>query len=126
MIEKGAGARDYPAVAGLAGAMPLTATVIALAALSMGGLPPFFGFIGKELIYEATTPRPGLARDRHRRGDRRQRADGRLRRDGRAPAVLLRAAAQPEGPARRPGLGARDRPGDPGRRSGSSSGSRRC
>ena len=54
MIEKGAGSRDYPAVAGLAAAMPLTTAVIALAALSMGGLPPFFGFIGKELIYGAT------------------------------------------------------------------------
>ena len=38
--------------------MPLTATVIALAALSMGGWPPFFGFIGKELIYEASTHAP--------------------------------------------------------------------
>ncbi len=55
MIEKGAGSRHYPEVAGLARAMPLTATVIALAALSMGGWPPFFGFIGKELIYEAGT-----------------------------------------------------------------------
>ncbi|MFO1141381.1 MAG: hydrogen gas-evolving membrane-bound hydrogenase subunit E [Amaricoccus sp.] len=54
MIEKGAGTRDYPAVGGLAGAMPLTAAVVALAALSMAGLPPFFGFIGKEMIYEST------------------------------------------------------------------------
>ena len=58
MIEKGAGARDYPEVAGLARAMPLTATVIALAALSMAGVPPLFGFIGKELIYEATGHAP--------------------------------------------------------------------
>jgi multicomponent Na+:H+ antiporter subunit A len=58
MIEKGAGSRDYPAVAGLAMAMPLTAVVVMLAALSMGGLPPFFGFIGKELIYEATGHAP--------------------------------------------------------------------
>ncbi|MFO1210941.1 MAG: hydrogen gas-evolving membrane-bound hydrogenase subunit E [Amaricoccus sp.] len=54
MIEKGAGSRDYPAVGGLARAMPLTCTVIALAALSMAGLPPLFGFVGKELVYEAT------------------------------------------------------------------------
>jgi multicomponent Na+:H+ antiporter subunit A len=58
MIEKGAGSRDYPAVAGLVMAMPLTAGVVMLAALSMGGLPPFFGFIGKELIYEATGHAP--------------------------------------------------------------------
>ncbi len=55
MIEKGAGSRDYLEVAGLARAMPLTAAVIALAALSMAGLPPLFGFIGKELIYESST-----------------------------------------------------------------------
>ncbi len=58
MIEKGAGSRSYPAVAGLAGAMPLTAAVVALAALSMGGFPPLFGFVGKELIYEATEYAP--------------------------------------------------------------------
>jgi multicomponent Na+:H+ antiporter subunit A len=61
MIEKGAGSRDYPAVAGLARAMPLTATVVVLAALAMAGLPPFFGFIGKELIYEATGHAPAWA-----------------------------------------------------------------
>ena len=61
MIDKGAGTREYPLLAGLAGAMPLTAGVIVLAALSMGGLPPFFGFVGKELIYEASTGAPGWA-----------------------------------------------------------------
>ena len=58
MIEKGAGSREYPAVAGLARAMPLTATVIALAALSMAGFPPFFGFIGKEIIYKSAEYSP--------------------------------------------------------------------
>ena len=33
--------------------MPITAIAGGLAALSMSGLPPFFGFIGKELIYKA-------------------------------------------------------------------------
>ena len=60
MIEKGAGSRQYPEVAGLAAAMPLTTTVIALAALSMAGAPPFFGFIGKEVIYEAAGHAPVL------------------------------------------------------------------
>ncbi|MER2508965.1 MAG: hydrogen gas-evolving membrane-bound hydrogenase subunit E [Amaricoccus sp.] len=55
MIEKGAGSRDYPAVGGLAGAMPLTAAVAGLAALSMAGFPPMFGFVGKEVIYQGTT-----------------------------------------------------------------------
>jgi multicomponent Na+:H+ antiporter subunit A len=54
MIEKGSGSRIYPEIGGLARAMPLTATVVALAALSMAGMFPFFGFIGKELIYEAS------------------------------------------------------------------------
>ncbi len=53
MIEKGAGTREYPQVGGLWTAMPLTGSIIALAALSMAGLPPFFGFIGKEMIYKA-------------------------------------------------------------------------
>ncbi len=55
MIERGAGARDYPAVGGLAGAMPRTAAAAWLAALSMAGFPPMFGFIGKEMIYTATS-----------------------------------------------------------------------
>ena len=88
MIEKGAGARDYPAVAGLARAMPLTAAVVALAALSMAGFPPLFGFVGKELIYDGHRPRPALAGARHRRRPPRQRADGRLRRHGGAAPVL--------------------------------------
>ncbi|TPE52278.1 DUF4040 domain-containing protein [Amaricoccus solimangrovi] len=54
MIEKGAGSRDYRHVAGLARAMPLTATAAAISGLSMAGFPPLFGFVGKELIYEAT------------------------------------------------------------------------
>jgi multicomponent Na+:H+ antiporter subunit A len=60
MIETGAGARDYRAVGGLARAMPLTATVVALGALSMAGLPPLFGFIGKELTYAGTVHAPVL------------------------------------------------------------------
>ncbi|MBA3325135.1 MAG: DUF4040 domain-containing protein [Rhodobacteraceae bacterium] len=58
MIEKGAGARDYQAVGGLWGPMPLTASVIALAAASMAGFPPFFGFIAKELSYAASGSAP--------------------------------------------------------------------
>jgi multicomponent Na+:H+ antiporter subunit A len=53
MIEKGAGSRDYRDVAGLGQAMPLTAAVALLAGLSMAGFPPFFGFVGKEMIYKA-------------------------------------------------------------------------
>ena len=41
--------------------MPLTALAAVLAALSMAGLPPLFGFIGKELLYEATIEAPMAA-----------------------------------------------------------------
>jgi multicomponent Na+:H+ antiporter subunit A len=40
--------------------MPITAMAGGLAALSMSGLPPFFGFIGKELIYKAGVKLTGL------------------------------------------------------------------
>jgi multicomponent Na+:H+ antiporter subunit A len=53
MIDKGAGTREYLELGGLRGAMPLTFTVIAIAALSMAGFPPMFGFIGKELVYKS-------------------------------------------------------------------------
>ncbi len=60
MIEKGAGARDYQRVGGLWPAMPLTASVILLAAASMAGFPPFFGFIAKEMSYKASEYAPIL------------------------------------------------------------------
>ncbi len=60
MIEKGAGTREYLDVRGLWSAMPLTGSIALLAALSMAGFPPFFGFIGKELIYKASEYSPYL------------------------------------------------------------------
>jgi multicomponent Na+:H+ antiporter subunit A len=54
-IDHGTGTRDATLLRGLRGLMPITAIAGALAALSMSGLPPFFGFIGKELIYKAGT-----------------------------------------------------------------------
>ena len=38
---------------GLARSMPLTALAALLASLSMAGIPPFFGFVSKELLFEA-------------------------------------------------------------------------
>ena len=58
MIDKGAGTREHPSLGGLRRAMPLTAAATMVAALSMAGVPPLFGFIGKELIYEATDHAP--------------------------------------------------------------------
>jgi multicomponent Na+:H+ antiporter subunit A len=52
-LDHEAGTRDVRQLGGLWRAMPLTAAAAALAALSMAGLPPFFGFISKELLYES-------------------------------------------------------------------------
>jgi len=52
--------RDATALGGLARKMPLTAAAAVLAALSMAGIPPLFGFIAKEVLYEATLTLPGL------------------------------------------------------------------
>lgn len=62
IIDHEAGTRDAARLSGLARKMPITAAVATLAALSMAGLPPLFGFIGKELVYEAalTAPIPWL------------------------------------------------------------------
>ena len=53
IIDHATGTRDSSQLGGLARAMPITATIAGIAALSMAGVPPLLGFIGKELIYEA-------------------------------------------------------------------------
>ncbi len=53
IVDHEAGTRDAASLGGLARFMPLTATAAVLAAFSMAGLPPFVGFVAKELIYEA-------------------------------------------------------------------------
>ncbi len=52
-VDHGAGSRNVAELGGLRRAMPITALAAGLAALSMAGIPPFFGFIGKETIYQA-------------------------------------------------------------------------
>ncbi len=51
-IDHGTGTRDANVLGGLGKAMPVTAFAAALAALSMAGIPPFMGFIAKELAYK--------------------------------------------------------------------------
>ena len=51
---------DTEKLGGLGRIMPMTAAGAALAALSMAGLPPFLGFIGKETLYEAGLAAPVL------------------------------------------------------------------
>jgi len=53
-IDHETGTRDVDKLGGLLRVMPFVGGGAILAALSMSGIPPFLGFIGKELIYEAT------------------------------------------------------------------------
>jgi multicomponent Na+:H+ antiporter subunit A len=57
-VDHEAGSRDLGELGGLIRAMPVTAAAILLACLSMAGLPPLFGFVAKELLYEAKTQAP--------------------------------------------------------------------
>ncbi len=52
-VDHETGTRDIERLGGLRRAMPLTAAAAALAAVSMAGLPPLFGFVSKEMLYEA-------------------------------------------------------------------------
>jgi multicomponent Na+:H+ antiporter subunit A len=60
-IEKKTGTRDIRQLGQLHRYMPVAALIMILALLSMAGLPPMLGFIGKELIYEAKINAPGAA-----------------------------------------------------------------
>jgi len=57
-IDHEAGTRDVRLLGGLARLMPLTAFAVIASAASMAGLPPFFGFLAKELFYEAKVGAP--------------------------------------------------------------------
>ncbi len=52
-IDYATGSRDLKSLGSLARVMPITTTAAVLAALSMAGAPPLFGFFGKELAYLA-------------------------------------------------------------------------
>ncbi|PSJ61366.1 putative monovalent cation/H+ antiporter subunit A [Pseudaminobacter soli (ex Li et al. 2025)] len=53
LVDHETGTRHISSLSGLRGAMPITFTAGLLAALSMGGVPLFFGFLAKEEIYAA-------------------------------------------------------------------------
>jgi multicomponent Na+:H+ antiporter subunit A len=57
-IDHETGTRDVRLLGGLARLMPVTAFAVIASALSMAGLPPFFGFLAKELFYEAKYEAP--------------------------------------------------------------------
>ncbi|NLU21025.1 MAG: putative monovalent cation/H+ antiporter subunit A [Phycisphaerae bacterium] len=52
-VDHATGIRDVRQASGLARVMPITAAAAVLAAMSNAGVPASFGFISKELIYEA-------------------------------------------------------------------------
>ena len=60
LIDKSTGTRDLRQLGGLYKAMPSTAIAAIVSLLSMAGLPPMIGFIGKELIYEAKFALPDI------------------------------------------------------------------
>ena len=53
LIDHETGTRDVTRLGGLRKAMPITFIAAIAAAISMAGLPPFFGFLAKEEIYYA-------------------------------------------------------------------------
>jgi multicomponent Na+:H+ antiporter subunit A len=54
IIDHETGTRDVNKLGGLRSAMPMTATAAVMAALSLAALPPTFGFVGKEMLLEAS------------------------------------------------------------------------
>jgi len=60
-VEKQTGTRDIDLLGNLAYKMPITTAVALLALLSMAGLPPMLGYVGKEIIYEAKIQAPHIA-----------------------------------------------------------------
>lgn len=53
IVDHGVHSRDILKLSGLRKLMPLVALAALLAAISNAGIPPSFGFIGKDLMYEA-------------------------------------------------------------------------
>lgn len=60
-IDKKTGTREMALLGGLRKEMPYSFLITLLAVLSMAGFPPMLGFLGKELIYEATLQLPDIA-----------------------------------------------------------------
>lgn len=54
IVDHQTGTRDITALGGLGKVMPIIMGIGILAALSNAGMPPFFGFIAKDLVYEGT------------------------------------------------------------------------
>src|SRR5690606_29697514 len=53
ILDHSTGTNDLTVMGCLRKAMPIAAFVALMAGLSLAGLPPLFGFVGKELMFEA-------------------------------------------------------------------------
>ncbi len=60
-VDHETGTRDMRRLGGLRRAMPLSALAAGLAAISMAGLPPTLGYLGKETLFAATLDADGWA-----------------------------------------------------------------
>ncbi|MFN3711890.1 MAG: proton-conducting transporter membrane subunit, partial [Alishewanella aestuarii] len=61
IVDHATGTRETGVLRGLSKVMPLTGLAAALAAISMAGIPPMVGFIGKEFMYKAGLGLEGIA-----------------------------------------------------------------
>ncbi|OFX88860.1 MAG: pH regulation protein AB [Bacteroidetes bacterium GWF2_33_16] len=61
IIDKSTGTRDITVLSKLWKHLPVTTIFAILALISMAGLPPMLGFVGKELVYVAKIQLPGLS-----------------------------------------------------------------
>ncbi len=59
-LDHETGTKDITKLGGLRGLMPITFLVACVAALSLAGLPPLFGFIAKELMFGAALQAPAI------------------------------------------------------------------
>ena len=59
ILDHEAGAKDFLQTGGLRAALPVTSAFAILAALSLGGVLPMFGFVAKELMLESVLGAPG-------------------------------------------------------------------
>jgi len=57
-LDHETGTKDITRMGGLWRSMPRTAIITSLAALSLAGLPPLFGFVAKELMFESLIRSP--------------------------------------------------------------------
>ncbi|MCC5811392.1 MAG: putative monovalent cation/H+ antiporter subunit A [Ectothiorhodospiraceae bacterium] len=59
-LDHETGTKDITKLGGLRRLMPITFVTACIAALSLAGLPPLFGFIAKELMFEAALQAPTI------------------------------------------------------------------